>query len=1451
MVKTSEEFGLRKLDVYPPIEQKGSNADEIFNDSDDEGENKKKASTENGENNLAKLDLLCFGVVLLEVITEKPLVTKLLPQLTLLLKRRGLSNLIRSAEDEDFDVLEKENSKLMRILEKEEMHRNDQEADIEKQEIQARKVHSDTSLLKKARRLSVSLVSRNSDNSSGSKSNKSSGNGLGKMMRRASMIAKLGFSSKESKEKKSVSEKKKGKRDIKELDLVQITSTDEYAIDPLVKKEVRSYLKKFVDQASIQKPNWLISMEELILNLLTTVEESRPTSKAVRNWMLEILQSYSKSQLKHEELKKLLDSQDLTSKNVKETKAMEFSETMKRGGEGNYIDYFYLYELFYSTKVAQNLMTVLLDVSPQQNVFIYHSKDFVGDIPDDASVDSFMPPKTMEEAMKEAQEEVDHDDFASMDEFGIHRKEEVAQLNMPKKESKKSDRFPGFGNTLGESFTRKEFKLDNGLGVLKDKPPPINPKLIGKKADKILNNMDQERQEIGKILKTKEIVKYLDDQKKVPHENIVSLLKRAKDILSKEDNLLVINAPCIVVGDIHGQYFDIRQVMRFCGTPSKKKRPSVALTRKRQKKLVRQITRSSIKKVSNRVSKTDARDVKAAQLLARTVRISAGNLLQLRNDQLSDNDSDGGTTKADQRTSKREKVGKGKTFLFLGDYVDRGHWSCEVLFYLLSLKVEYPESVIMLRGNHECDAMADTYGFREECERKYGREVYHRCLHVFNALPIGCIINLPDNRRFFACHGGISDKVTTLEQIGTLDRFREPGIEGTLCDILWSDPVPDDVLETPNLGITDDFKSIRYLSNETRGCAKKFGYLAIEDFLKKNKLVGLIRAHEAKEEGFQFHFQNAGSKDHLCVTVFSSPDYMAEHGNKGAVLIIHESVKDRLKHQMQRLNFEYTEEQILRQQDAEKDDYLDLLEPICYHEVTQPEPAYFEDQNWNLVKQIEELCPYMPTTIEDFYNSSLDILDRYGNAKAQMKALQKQEQEKAQKVATDMLEFEKMREKRKKKSVNKSSRQLKRYGTSKEAIQHRLKKEENKTKKFSRTVKKINEVHPGVMSEKLRAAGSKLERLEQVAAVTSSTREIKDMTLKKGVDNRQEEEKSLQKFFDEVQGRSFMWREKVEMENRDYWLDFVCEWFSILSGESIYSEGLCEALGNCILLCYVVSLVADKPGLKYSKADEESGETMITTKLNAFEIRQNLLVFQDVCKELGIKHMFFVSDIDTQDLNYILPALVELALKARSLGRIEDSLAQLLEEEIWTRGLGSEINENEGEWRTKDIEVGNVTFNSQERLILQLLFLMIDRDDTGFLTYEGVVTWAKEEGKFIRQSHAKKVISAIDYDGDKAVGLRDFFQYASRLKEDYNNDLESLEGYETPESGYPDDDEFQDVEYENENFAAHTNTKEEEEAMAKYKQEQMQTINLQDMDFEDATSEESGEYFDAQDEFIH
>ena len=94
-------------------------------------------------------------------------------------------------------------------------------------------------------------------------------------------------------------------------------------------------------------------------------------------------------------------------------------------------------------------------------------------------------------------------------------------------------------------------------------------------------------------------------------------------------------------------------------------------------------------------------------------------------------------------------------YLFNGDFVDRGSFSVECIFVLLSYKLLYPNHFFMSRGNHESENMNKMYGFEGEVKAKYSPNMVDLFTEVYNWLPLSHCIN----ERVLVMHGGLFSKV--------------------------------------------------------------------------------------------------------------------------------------------------------------------------------------------------------------------------------------------------------------------------------------------------------------------------------------------------------------------------------------------------------------------------------------------------------------------------------------------------------------------------------------------------------------------------------------------------------------------------------------------------------------------------------------------------------------------
>ncbi|XP_030293249.1 serine/threonine-protein phosphatase 2B catalytic subunit alpha isoform isoform X2 [Sparus aurata] len=210
-------------------------------------------------------------------------------------------------------------------------------------------------------------------------------------------------------------------------------------------------------------------------------------------------------------------------------------------------------------------------------------------------------------------------------------------------------------------------------------------------------------------------------------------------------------------------------------------------------------------------------------------------------------------------------------YLFLGDYVDRGYFSIECVLYLWSLKILYPKTLFLLRGNHECRHLTEYFTFKQECKIKYSEQVYDSCMDAFDCLPLAALMN----QQFLCVHGGLSPEIHTLDDIKKLDRFKEPPAFGPMCDLLWADPLEDFGNE----------KTQEYFSHNTvRGCSYFYSYPAVCEFLQSNNLLSIIRAHEAQDAGYRMYRKSQTTGFPSLITIFSAPNYLDVYNNKAAVL---------------------------------------------------------------------------------------------------------------------------------------------------------------------------------------------------------------------------------------------------------------------------------------------------------------------------------------------------------------------------------------------------------------------------------------------------------------------------------------------------------------------------------------------------------------------------------------
>ena len=263
------------------------------------------------------------------------------------------------------------------------------------------------------------------------------------------------------------------------------------------------------------------------------------------------------------------------------------------------------------------------------------------------------------------------------------------------------------------------------------------------------------------------------------------------------------------------------------------------------------------------------------------------------------------------------------SYVFNGDFVDRGAHQLDVVVFLFALKVLYPARVFLIRGNHEFrrqnEGMGD-FGFYKHIQNHFeilaeekhtkndddendGRgddddgkntvaskgdndkmtseskeladQVYQAIHSAFDWLPLAAVIA----DCIFVVHGGIGDGSWCVDDLANVrrpisDAFATE-VPACVRHALWSDPSDSDA---------DMARGVHFPARGEKGYRgsgiPKFGPDITKAFCDREQLQLIVRSHQFTRSGIKF--MHGG---HLA-TLFSARNYFDAHSNDSALLLV-------------------------------------------------------------------------------------------------------------------------------------------------------------------------------------------------------------------------------------------------------------------------------------------------------------------------------------------------------------------------------------------------------------------------------------------------------------------------------------------------------------------------------------------------------------------------------------
>lgn len=392
----------------------------------------------------------------------------------------------------------------------------------------------------------------------------------------------------------------------------------------------------------------------------------------------------------------------------------------------------------------------------------------------------------------------------------------------------------------------------------------------------------------------------------VSRDNVIAILDEATEIFKSGPTLLQLESPLYIVGDIHGHILDLFRILRKFGLPDSQNDTPID-NPINSSPLCPDSIENDINNTENEINindtvssnpnnmvcpplskNSDPNNLYKSQSSGRFRHthpfsspsspenqkvppiINTNEVPKISQSFTCDAIGEIPTLKPDQKepsnensenesSDDEENRGPSK-YLLLGDLVDRGEFSVETIILTLVLKILYPESFYIIRGNHEFEFLCTQCGFSTQLQAEYGPDMLQRFLTTFSYIPLAAKIDT----NILCVHGGLGPNCFSVNQISKIERPIQDFNDELLNALLWSDPS----------------KETSTFSPSNRGTGYFFGDSALKEFVYQNDLKLLIRAHECVMEGYEYNF------DGQCLTVFSASNYCGLMNNKCAVIHI-------------------------------------------------------------------------------------------------------------------------------------------------------------------------------------------------------------------------------------------------------------------------------------------------------------------------------------------------------------------------------------------------------------------------------------------------------------------------------------------------------------------------------------------------------------------------------------